>query len=129
MIASSKLNYQMFYFFIIGIFAASLHLGIVFILTDFMDIRPLIGNVFAFFIAFNFSYLGHKYLTFSKLPNEKKLSLPHFFMVSGSAGLLNEVLYFIFLRFIAINYLLALFCVLGLVAIYTFILSRCWACR
>jgi hypothetical protein len=85
------------------------------------------GN--SFFIAFNISYLGHRYLTFSQLENQKQLSLPHFFLVATSAGALNEVLYYLLLSYTKIHYLLALVVVLGLAAIYSFFLSRFWACR
>lgn len=124
-----KLKHRMFYFLCIGAAAAFIHLFTVFNLVNFMQVEALIANVFAFLIAFNVSFLGHKYLTFSRLHNEKILRLPHFFLVAASAGIINEILYFVLLRYTNLHYLFALFLVLGFVSVYSFIISRFWACR
>lgn len=129
MISLPKATQQVLFFSGIGASAALTHLLIVLNLVSHFDIAPLVANVFAFFIAFNISYLGHKHLTFSQLENEKELSLPHFFLVASSAGCLNEILYYLLLNYTNIHYLLSLIVVLGLVAIYSFLLSRFWACR
>lgn len=94
-----------------------------------MHVHALTANVFAFLLAFNVSFFGHKYLTFSRLHNEQILSLPHFFLVAASAGIINELLYYFLLNYTHLNYLLALFLVLGLVSVYSFTVSRFWACR
>lgn len=124
-----KLPQRLIYFTGIGASAAIVHLFIVFNLVNFLNLQPLVTNVIAFLIAFNISYLGHKYFTFSQLQDEKQLSFPHFFLVASSAGLLNETLYFILLRYTTLNYMVALIFVLGIVAVYNYILSRFWACR
>lgn len=129
MTATLKLPHRLVLFAGIGIAAASVHIFVVFNLVSFMQLSPLVANVFAFLIAFNISFIGHKYLTFHQLDGEKQLSLPHFFLVASSAGIINEVLYFLLLEYTGINYLISLILVLGLVAIYSFILSRFWACR
>lgn len=129
MINLPKATQQILFFSGIGGSAALAHLLVVLNLVSHFDIEPLVANIIAFFIAFNISYLGHKHLTFSQLENQKQLSLPHFFLVASSAGILNEVLYFLLLNYTSIHYLLALIVVLGLVAIYSFFLSRFWACR
>ncbi len=124
-----KLRHRLFYFAGIGGSAAIVHLSIVFLLVHFIHIPALIANIFAFFTAFNVSFFGHKYLTFSQLHDEKSLSLPHFFLVASSAGAINEGLYFLVLQYTHFNYLIALVLVIGFVSIYSFILSRYWACR
>lgn len=129
MISIPRAAQQFVFFSAIGATAALTHIMIVLNLVQHFNFEPLIANVFAFFIAFNISYLGHRYLTFSQLANQKQLSLPHFFLVASSAGALNEVLYFLLLNYTTIPYLMALVFVLGIVAIYSFILSRFWACR
>lgn len=128
LIISLRLSSQLFYFIAIGASSALVHLITVLNLVRLLELNPLIANIFAFFLAFNISYLGHKYLTFSKL-GKQKLSLPHFFFVATSAGIMNEALYGVLLHYTEINYLIALILVLGLVAIYSFLLSRFWACR
>lgn len=124
-----SLAHRLFYFAGIGGTAAAVNLSIVFYLVSQYQLNPLIANILAFCIAFNISFLGHKYLTFSKLHDEKQLRLPHFFLVAISAGMINETLYYLFLHFTNLHYMISLFIVIGLVAIYSFILSRFWACR
>lgn len=127
--ASLNLKHRLIYYVGIGGTAALVHLAIVYLLVSYVYFSALIANIFAFFTAFNVSYFGHKYLTFSQLHDQKTLKLPHFFMVAVSAGAINEGLYFLVLRFTHLNYMLALFLVLSFVSIYSFILSRYWACR
>lgn len=120
-----NINRRLTYFLIIGACAALTHLSVV----AYLDMHPLLANLIAFVIAFNISFLGHKYLTFSSLQDEKQLRLPQFFMVATSALVLNELLYLILLRYTQLHYLVALFLVLAMVSVYTFIVSRFWACR
>ena len=125
MTTSIKLNRRLTYFLLIGACAALTPLGVV----AYLDMDPLLANIIAFLIAFNVSFLDHKYLTFSTLDNQQQLRLPHFFAVAMSALVLNESLYFLLLRYTSLHYLIALTLVLSMVAVYTFILSRFWACR
>ncbi|MBL7478408.1 GtrA family protein [Legionella bononiensis] len=129
MTAVLKLSHRLIFYTGIGATSAIVHILIVLNLVTYVQLNPLLANVFAFLIAFNISFLGHKYLTFSRLQDQKELSLPHFFLVAASAGILNESLYFLLLRFTQLNYLIALILVLGLVAVYSYLLSRFWACR
>jgi len=129
MTTAPKLKQRLFYYASIGGTAAMMHLFIVFNLVHYTHMPALIANIFGFSVAFNISFLGHKYLTFSQLQDKKLLSLPHYFLVATSAGIINESLYFLILRFTSLNYIVALILVLGLVAIYSFLLARFWACR
>jgi putative flippase GtrA len=129
MITPPKLSSRLICFGGIGSLAAIIHLFAVFNLVNYLHVQALGANIIAFLLAFNVSYLGHKYLTFSQLNDEKTLSLPHFFLVATSAGIMNEFLYFILLRFTSLNYLFALFIVLACVSVYNFSLSKLWACR
>lgn len=125
MITAFKINRSVAYFLLIGAGAALTHLSVV----AYLNLDPLLSNIIAFLVAFNVSFLGHKYLTFAAIPNQKQLRLPYFFLVAVSALLLNEFLYFLFLRYTSLHYLIALILVLIMVAVYTFILSKFWACR
>ncbi|KTD14549.1 GtrA-like protein [Legionella gratiana] len=124
-----SLGQRLIYFLGVGGTAAIVHLFTVFILVNFLYVPALIANVFAFLIAFNVSFLGHKYLTFAHLHDEKRLSLPHFFLIASSAGIINELLFFLLLEYTRLNYLFALIVTLGFVSVYNFIVSRSWACR
>ncbi len=129
MTAPLKLQHRLLYYAGIGTASAGVHLLMVFLLVHYLHLPALLANIFAFFTAFNVSFFGHKHLTFSQLHNHKILSLPHFFLVATSAGTINELLYFLVLRYTHLNYLLALILVLGFVSIYSYFLSRYWACR
>lgn len=122
-----KLTQSLLYFSLIGMTAASMHLLVVLLIVSYLGISPLLANVFGFLVAFNISFVGHKYLTFSHL--NQKLSFSHFFLVAFSAGAINELLYFLLLKYSNLNYLVALVLVLMFVAIYNYLLSRFWACR
>lgn len=124
-----KLPRHLIYFSGIGVSAAIVHIVVVLYLVTYAQLQPLIANVIAFLTAFNVSYLGHKYLSFSQLNNQKQLSLPHYFLVASTAGLLNELLYYILLNYTSLNYLSSLILVLGSIAVYTYTASRFWACR
>lgn len=124
-----KLSHRLTYFIGIGGIATLAHILMVLGMVSGNIFQPLIANIIAYLIAFNISFFGHKYFTFSKLDDQKKLSLPHFFIVAGTAGLINEGLYFLFLNYTSINYIISLILVLGMVAVYTYLLSRFWACR
>lgn len=129
MIRLPKPSNQLLFFLSIGATAAFTHILTVMHLVSSFKLDPLFANIIAFFIAFNISYFGHRHLTFSKLQEDKQLSLPHFFLVACTAGLLNELLYFFLLHYTAIHYLISLTLVLSLVAVYSFFLSKFWACR
>jgi len=129
MTASLKLTHRLFYFIGIGGTAALTHILIVLGLVTFFQIHPLVANIVGFLIAFNLSFQGHKKLTFSRLHNQKRLSLPHYFLIATSAFAVNESLYFLFLHYTGLNYIFSLILVLGLVSVYSYILSRFWACR
>lgn len=127
--ASLKLSHRLFFFVVIGVLAASVHILTVYFLVHYVSFNPLAANVIGFLIAFNVSYIGHKHYTFSKLEDQKELKLAPYFLVASSAGLLNELLYYLFLKYTELNYLVSLFIVLLLVAVYNFIVSKFWACR
>jgi len=59
------LKKQAFYFLIIGALASIVNFILVFIIVHLGLAKPLVANFFAFLIAFNISYFGHRFLTFS----------------------------------------------------------------
>lgn len=124
----SLLKQQLLYFCLIGTLAALVNILLVWLLvTQVFYLQPLQANIFAFFIAFWVSYLGHSRLTFNYTQHKISSTVLRFFLVAIMSFALNEILYFILLHFTTIPYLWALFLVLGVVPIFTFILSRCWA--
>lgn len=122
---SSALMRQILHFFVVGTAAASVHIGIVICLVQLQLMHPLAANVIAFLCSFNVSYLGHHYLTFSKIKVPVIASLPRFFTVAVMSFVLNEVLFYYFLKIF--YYPVALVLVLLIVALLTFSCSKIWA--
>jgi len=121
-----RLMRHAFRFGIVGVLAMATHYLLVLLLVHF-SVAPLIANVFAFVGAFQVSYWGHSSWSFSDLSASRKDSFRRFVIVSVSGFLLNELLFFLFLKFTHIPYQISLLIVLPFVAGLTFLLSRHWA--
>lgn len=119
---------QILKFGCVGVMASITHMGVVALLVP-LGMHPLYANIFAFFIAFNVSYLGHRYWTFKNRSSPHATTMFRFFGVAILSFLLNESLYFLFLNFTHLPYLFAIFIVLIVVTPMTFVLSRIWAFR
>lgn len=115
---------QLSFFLLVGILASITNFVIVWILVELEIFRPLVANFFAFLIAFNVSYFGHRFLTFSTTTQSHKKAASQFFINVMIGLCLNEFIYYILLHLLKIQYLLALFITMWLVAIYTFIVSK-----
>lgn len=109
----------------VGCTALVVHWCIVLCLVP-VGFRPLIANIIAFFIAFQFSYFGHQYWTFKGSSANYKTQL-RFFIVALSGFLLNQSLFWVFLNFTNLSYQVALLLVLFIVAINSFVFSKFWA--
>ncbi len=115
-----------FRFGIVGVLAMATHYVLVILLVNF-SITPLIANLFAFIGAFQVSYWGHSSWSFSDLSASRRDSFRRFVIISVSGFLLNELLFFLFLKFTDIPYQISLLIVLPFVAGLTFLFSRYWA--
>ena len=83
-------------------------------------------NVFAFLLAFQVSYLGHRYWTFNH-QKHSLASLPKFFSVAAGGFLINEGVFALLLHLSGWYYPIALGITLVLIAILTFLLGKFWA--
>lgn len=115
---------QIFYFLIIGVLASITNFIIVLALVEFGSLKPLVANFFAFLIAFNVSYFGHRFLTFSTTEESHKKAATQFFINVMIGLALNEAIYYVLLHILHIQYLIALFITMGVVAVYTFVVSK-----
>jgi putative flippase GtrA len=120
---------QLLKFIIVGSFAALVHMLALYAIVTELTITPLIANIMAFFVAFNISFFGHHYWTFSGMRAPPRFSVGRFFIVSLSMMGLNECLFYIFYQVFQIYYLVAIFLVLIIIPPLTFVLSRQWAFR
>lgn len=118
------LKKQTLYFLIVGAIASAVNMIVVFILVETASIQPLLANIFGFFIAFIFSYFGHRKFTFSTTTQSHTLTAPMFFCNAIFGLVLNEIIYFVFLHILHIQYLVSLFITMFIVALYTFVVSK-----
>ncbi|TVQ72137.1 MAG: GtrA family protein [Oceanospirillales bacterium] len=113
-------------FALVGVTALMVHWLVVRLLVP-LGLAPLIANVFGFIVAFNVSYFGHRKLTFKADNQQHSKTLPKFATVALGSFAVNELLYAILLIFTPLRYDIALFIVLGVVAVMTYLFSRFWA--
>ncbi|WP_293762269.1 GtrA family protein [uncultured Aquitalea sp.] len=118
---------ELFWFGVVGVSAMLAHFALVAAVLVPAGLPPLAANVAAFLLAFQISYWGHRRKTFEADHIPHRQALPRFFMVSCSSFALNELMYFLLLRFTALDYRAALIIVLFAVAVFTFVLSKLWA--
>lgn len=120
---------QLAYFGIVGCSAALVNFLAVVLLVEFVDLHPLVANIFAFAMAFNVSYFGHRRWTFGEVKTQPHTSWLRFLTVAVGSFLLNEGLYFVFLQALGLHYQLALVLVIVMVPPVTFVFSKFWAFR
>lgn len=115
-------------FIVVGAAAAAVHLSVVWLLVHFWAAPPLAANPLGFFIAFWVSFFGHRHGSFrDDEPHELARTLPRFALVAVAGFLLNEALYAALLAWAPLPYAVALFLVIGLVAVLTYLSSKYWA--
>lgn len=119
---------SLLWFGAVGGSAAAVHFCVVWLLVERWTLPALGANVLGFLLAFGVSFIGHHRLTFAAQQADGKAALPRFFGVAVLGFLCNELLYAVLLRF-GVEYRLALFLVLGAVAVMTWWLGRHWAFR
>lgn len=118
---------ELFWFGIVGVTAMAVHLASVALVLVPLGLSPLVANVIAFLIAFQISHAGHRRFTFRDNDAPATQSRWRFFAVACASFVVNELMYAALLRFTTLDYRVALFIVLVLVAMLTFVSSRTWA--
>lgn len=119
---------QLFRFGMVGLTALVVHwCSATFLIWRGM--QPLLGNFLGFIIAFSVSYLGHRQITFATSEARHSQALPRFVIVAVTGFCVNQVMFYLLLRYTSIHYAISLLLVLGIVAVMTFVLSRTWAFR
>jgi putative flippase GtrA len=113
----------------VGSVAAFVNIVIVIWLVEQFNMEPLWANVLGFLIAFCFSYTGQRYWTFARKNVVYKTSttIKKFFIVSSTNFVLNEGLFFVFLRIFNWEYVISLFITLLIAAVFSYTFSRWWA--
>lgn len=101
------LHYEIIYFIIIGLITTLIHYLSLFTLVEVLTLSALTANVFAYLLACKFSYIGHRYRTFThQQPNPNKSYIR--FFITSLAGLgLNESLFYFFSVQLELTYTMA----------------------
>lgn len=123
------LFFQLFRFGVVGFSSAFVHFVTVIFLVEFGVLKPLVANVFAFIVAFQVSYSGHRYWTFRGANIMHRVAFPKLLLVNGLAFLGNESLFFVFLNDFHLPYQLALLFVLTILPLATFVANKFWVFR
>ncbi len=118
---------ELFWFGAVGLTAMAVHLASVALVLVPLGLSPLVANVLAFLMAFQVSHAGHRRFTFSHHDAPASQSRRRFFAVACTSFAVNEILYAVLLHFTTLDFRVALFIVLVLVAALTFVSSRSWA--
>lgn len=124
-----KLFFQLFRFGMVGIAAAIVHFSCVTLFVELSLMKPLIANIFAYIIAFQVSYSGHRYWTFRGTVTQHRVAFPKLLLVSTLTFLANESLFYIFMSYFNLPYQIALLIVLTILPLGTFALSKFWVFR
>lgn len=128
MVLKNSLFAEFIRFGVIGMTAAAVHFSIVVLLVESHTLPPLMANVFAFFIAFQVSYFGHRQWTFGAETNHS-IAMPKLLLISFSVFMANEGSYYVLMSAFHLPYALALFIVLAVLPVFTFTLSKFWVFR
>lgn len=120
-------------FGIVGLTAAAVHYWVVIALVELLHIAPLQANVGGFVAAFWVSYFGHRHWTFSDAvashTDGTHSSFLRFLLVALLGFGMNQLMFYLLLRYAGWPYYLALAVVVFTVAAMTYVLSRLWAFR
>src|SRR6266545_1566470 len=82
-------------FGIVGLTATLIHYSIVVELVQKISMQPLIANIFAFLIAFQMSYWGHRLWTFNDSVSLHRDAFPKLLLVQSLNFTINESLFYI----------------------------------
>lgn len=118
---------QVSLFVLVGGGAAAVHFLSVILFVELFATPALIANIFAFLIAFCFSFSGQRFLTFSSSNQTFFYSLKRYFLVSVCSFIFNELFFYIAVYLFNIQYYIALPIIVLLVAVGTFVVSKRWA--
>lgn len=116
---------QLARFGVVGVAALFIHWLTVISIVP-LGISPLIANVIAFVVSFQVSYWGHRRWTFDASHVPHRTALPRFLLIASFGFALNELLYFVLLKYTMIGYRLSLLIVLSIVPVTTYLLSKRW---
>lgn len=121
--------YQLIRFGLVGGIAALVHFGFTLLLIKYFSLAPLWANTWGFLLAFNISYFGHRYITFSQTQASHRQAASRLFLMGAINFVVNQVLFGSLLYVAHLNPIIALLLSILLVPVSTFLLSKYWVFR
>jgi putative flippase GtrA len=122
---------QGIWFLVVGGVASAVHLLVFWLLNEHWlpGIWPEVSNTLAFVLAFTFSFLGHRFLSFPDASVSIWVSLMRFGLSAIAGFFTNQLVFVVLTRWVGWWPTLALAVALVLAAAQTYLLGRYWAFR
>lgn len=117
--------YKLLRFSIIGALATLVHWSVVVFLYNTFSISPLIANFLGYLVAVIVSFYGHRTWVF--LASDSIESRTKYVFISLSALALQQLLIYISIDRILLRFEILMILILGITAIYSFLLMERWA--
>jgi putative flippase GtrA len=117
--------YKLVRFSIIGALATLVHWSVVVFLYNTFSISPLIANFLGYLVAVIVSFYGH--LTWVFLASDSIKARVKYVSISLSALALQQLLIYISIDRILLRFEILMILILGITAIYSFLLMERWA--
>ena len=117
--------YKLLRFSIIGALATLVHWSVVVFLYNTFSISPLIANFLGYLVAVIVSYYGHRTWVF--LASDSIKTRVKYVSISLSALALQQLLIYISIDRILLRFEILMILILGITAIYSFLLMERWA--
>lgn len=119
---------SLFGFLSVGVLAAAVHY-VVAVCAHSLGLLPANANWAGFICAFPVSYIGHRLWSFRGTQASHGQAFPKFLLVALLGFFGNQCLLWLGLHYSHAPFWLILGLVMGVVAVTTYVLSKCWAFR
>ena len=117
--------YKLLRFSIIGALATLVHWSVVVFLYNTFSISPLIANFLGYLVAVIVSFYGHRTWVF--LASDSIKARVKYVFISLSALALQQFLIYISIDRILLRFEILMILIIGITAIYSFLLMERWA--
>lgn len=122
---NKALFFQIMRFGVVGVAASLVHFTCVVMFVQGLHWLPLVANIVGFSVGVQVSYWGHRTFTFRDSDATHRVAYPRLVMMQTGNFIANECLFSLFLA-LNLPYQLALFLVLSIMPMFTFIISKTW---
>jgi len=120
----SKLFKQLFRFGIVGGLAFLIDSGVLFVLTEYLNVYYLVSSVISFIVSLIFNYILSIFWVFD-VKKKQTINEISLFVILSVIGLgINQLIYWLCVEFLAIHYLVSKIGATAVVMVYNFITRK-----